>query len=53
MPGAGSAKTESFNLGAATVMIGPKADVLDFTPENMVLVWLKTLRFRPVTSILI
>lgn len=34
MPGAGSAKTESFNLGAATVMIGPKADVLDFTPEK-------------------
>jgi hypothetical protein len=34
MPGAGSAKTESFNLGAATVMIGPKEDVLDFTPEK-------------------
>lgn len=31
---AGSAKSESFNLGAATVMIGPKEDVLDFTPEK-------------------
>ena len=31
---AGSAKTESFNLGAATVMIGPKEDVLDLTPEK-------------------
>lgn len=34
MSAAGSAKSESFNLGAATVMIGPKEDVLDFTPEK-------------------
>lgn len=34
MSSAGSAKTESFNLGAATVMIGPKDQVLDFTPEK-------------------
>lgn len=34
MSSAGSAKTESFNLGAATVMIGPKEQVLDLTPEK-------------------
>ena len=34
MSSAGSAKTEKFNLGAATVMIGPKDQVLDFTPEK-------------------
>lgn len=34
MSSAGSAKTEKFNLGAATVMIGPKEQVLDFTPEK-------------------
>ena len=34
MASAGSAKTEKFNLGAATVMIGPKDQVLDFTPEK-------------------
>ena len=34
MSGAGSAKTEAFNVGAATVMIGPKDQVLDFTPEK-------------------
>jgi hypothetical protein len=31
---AGSAKTEKFNLGAATVMIGPKDQVLDLVPEK-------------------
>lgn len=31
---AGSARSESFNLGAATVMIGPKEKVFDLTPEN-------------------
>lgn len=34
MPQAGSAKTNKFNLGAATVMIGPRDQVLDFTPEK-------------------
>lgn len=34
MSSAGSAKTELFNLGAATVMIGPKDEVLDLTPEK-------------------
>lgn len=34
MASAGSAKTDSFNLGAATVMIGPQAEVMDFTPEK-------------------
>lgn len=34
MASAGSAKTDSFNLGAATVMIGPQDQVLDFTPEK-------------------
>ena len=34
MSKAGSAKTEMFNLGAATVMIGPKEKVLDLTPEE-------------------
>lgn len=34
MAKAGSAKTEKFNLGAATVMIGPKDQVLDLVPEK-------------------
>lgn len=34
MAGAGSAKSEAFNLGTATVMIGPKEEVLDLTPEK-------------------
>ena len=34
MASAGSAKTEKFNLGAATVMIGPKDQVLDLVPEK-------------------
>ena len=34
MSSAGSAKTEKFNLGAATVMIGPKDQVLDLVPEK-------------------
>lgn len=34
MSQAGSAKTESFNIGTATVMIGPMAEVMDLTPEK-------------------
>ena len=34
MAGAGTARSEAFNLGAATVMIGPKDQVFDFTPEK-------------------
>lgn len=34
MSKAGSAKSEKFNLGCATVMIGPKENVLDLTPEK-------------------
>lgn len=34
MSAAGSAKSELFNVGAATVMIGPKDEVLDLVPEK-------------------
>lgn len=45
MPKAGSAKTENFNLGAATVMIGPKDKVLDLTPEEHSLGLVKNFTF--------
>lgn len=34
MSKAGSAKSEKFNLGCATVMIGPKDQVMDLVPEK-------------------
>jgi hypothetical protein len=45
MSKAGSAKSESFNLGAATVMIGPKEKVLDLTPEEHSLGLVKNFTF--------